>query len=386
MEKNNFFLTLILSLLSIAYVLVDWSIGIINFGDILVLIDAGLVLTIGLLTKTLRIQRNQIIILIGLVLLVVLNIMSNLLINPDFSINESIISLCKVIFYTIAFILLYNFIVINRLEYKFLQIISVVTVIVCFIGIYITLAIYLKGVLPYEFFWNFTRNDVASYIYRGYGSIIRTRSLFSEPAHFGFFLNSVLAIICFNRQNYKISKKVDIIITFSIILTLSYGSILIMFLLKLLHYSNLDNVREIIVNSKKYFPIFLCLLLFLLNMGDSIEGTVFKRTQEIFNGEDSSTDSRIEGSWSYVAEDTIFIGNGIGNTPTIYNNFAYILSDLGLIAFVLYLLFNLILLRLNFKLEMVFLVLNIQKGGYLGVGFWILVFLLIIYNRRLSKE
>lgn len=386
MVKNNFLITLILGILSIAYVLVDWSIGFINFADVLVLIDAGIILTIGLITKTLYVQKNQILLFLGLVIIVLLNILLNLLLNPNFSSNESIISLFKVICYSVAFVLIYNFIVGNNLEYKFFRVVSVITVIVCFLGMYITLAINVKGVLPYEFFWSFTRDDLASYMYRGYSSIIRTRSLFSEPAHFGYYLNSVLAIMYFNNQNYKPSPKIDIIITVSIILTLSYSSIIILLLVKVLRYSNFAAISNFLHTGTRILPMLIGILILSITIGDSIQEAILDRTQEIINGEDSSTESRIEGSWNYITEEAILIGNGIGNTPTIFNNFAYILSDLGLISTIFYLIFNLIFLRLNFRLEVVFIALNIQKGGYLGVGFWILVLLMIIYTRESEGE
>src|SRR5690606_11330037 len=99
-----------------------------------------------------------------LLVLLTSNILLNYLYNDAFILKTGLAALIKVAFYTIVIIGEYNYVKYWNLEAKLLNTIVIVAVFVCVIGIYITIALY-SDVLPYDFFWKFTRNDLASYTY-----------------------------------------------------------------------------------------------------------------------------------------------------------------------------------------------------------------------------
>ena len=91
-------------------------------------------------------------------------------------------------------------------------------------------------------------------------------------------------------------------------------------------------------------------------------------------------------SWNYVNKEHIFMGNGMGHTPEIWNIYAYVLSDLGLIAFILFCIFSVFLIIKNYKMGILFIVLNFQKGGYLSSAFWSYLLLLFIYINKNDQK
>ena len=112
--------------------------------------------------------------------------------------------------------------------------------------------------------------------------------------------------------------------------------------------------------------------------------TVIQRTLAIISGEDISARIRLINSWQYVSRDTLWMGNGIGQTPIITNVYAYILSDFGLIGFIGKLTFTAYISFKNWKFGIVFLLLNFAKGGYLSSGYWFMMIIFITYG--LSKK
>ncbi|TES53596.1 hypothetical protein E2L07_12370 [Halalkalibacterium halodurans] len=378
--KKVSFEQVILVLFSIAFILVDWRLGIMRFSDLFLIAIFLLLLLYYITNKNMFFQKSQLLFLVLLPLLLLTNILMNLFFNSNFLFYESAQGFFKIAFYLMTMILIFNFVRKKKLEENLLDTLSVTAVIVSFIGIYITISLYLNGIFPYEFFWQFNRQDLESYTYRGWDrSIIRTRSVFGEPAYLGFYLNTILAILYFTRSNYKIKKSHDFIITLTVLLTFSYSSILIMAGIKLLHYFGWSNFISFIKKKRSVISFMLAIILIGL-FWDTVEKTVIIRTQEILSGTDGSGTARLQGSWSYVNWDNLFLGNGIGNTPTLFNVYAYILSDLGLVSFLLFLLFNGWLIYLNPKLALVFIALNFQRGGYLGAGYWIFVTLIILYS------
>lgn len=389
MKKKNYFDQFILLLISMAFALVNWRLGFLWFSDLLLVIIFAFIILYFIINKKLTINIGQIFLLIIVSLLVLTNILFHLFFNKDFLVNESLLGFLKIIFYITTVILLFNFIQEKKLKDKLLSTLSITAVVVSIIGIYISLSLYLKGILPYEFFWHFIRQDMESYTYRGWDrSIIRTKSIFSEPSFLGFYLNTILAILYFSKSNYRLNKSHIFIITLTILLTFSYSSILIMVGIKILHYIEWKNFISFLKRKSSIFTFILSIILVVFFWG-TIEKTVIIRTKEIFSGVDGSSTARLQGSWSYINGDNIVFGNGIGNTPTIFNVYAYILSDLGIVSFLLFLFFTGCLIYYNPQLALIFIALNFQKGGYLGAMFWIYMLLIVIYsidNKKTRKS
>lgn len=374
------FTNLILLLLNVSFILVDWRLSFMTFADLFLIFIFGLLIFYNFKRSRFLLTKKQILLMLFILILITFNVILNMFFNLSFSHSEGIQGLAKVSFYLTTVILIFNYLNEFKLGVKLLKSLSIAAVIVTVIGIYIMVSIYLNGRLPYEFFWEFTRQDLHSYTYRGWGrSIIRMRSVFSEPAYLGFYLNAVLAILYFNRHNYQIKKSHELIIILGIILTFSYSSILVFIGILFMRYLNWKDLFHFIKSKRNLLAIlFTIIAIFLL--WDTIEKTIIIRTQEIISGADGSGTSRLQGSWSYINYDNIVLGNGIGNTPAIWNVYAYILSDLGLVNFTLYLTLSFWLLCKNPKLGLVFIALGFQKGGYLGAGYWIFLLFILFFT------
>lgn len=373
----------VMILLSITFILTDWRINNIALSDILLMIVIVMLIVKG----SAGITKRQIVLYLGVLSLVLINITGNLFLNSQFDAIAGILGFLKVFYYMAIMIALYNFITDNDLSLNLFKILSITAVIVSIIGIYITLAIYLKGVIPYEFFWKFTRTDLNSYTYRGWGrSIIRTRSIFSEPAYLGFYLNTILGIFYFNKVQCEFDKRVEVLITITTLLTFSFSAILIMIAIKVIYYMNPKTIHAFFTN-KRYILSLIIVSFVAIMMWETIEKTIIIRAQEILNGADGSGTARLQGSWAYINKEHIIMGNGIGNTLPIWNIYAYILSDLGLVSFIAFIVFNIVLFSTNLSMGMVFVMQGFQKGGYLGAGYWIFMLLIILCldKRNLRK-
>lgn len=372
---------LILFLMSISFVVTDWMIGIFTVTDYIFAIVGFSLLVSG----NYRVRKKQLLWILLLLGIIVANIVMNVNLNEQFVFKTGIAALIRITYYAGLVVGVYNYVKDQELEARFLKILNIVAVIVCMIGVYITIALYSQGKLPYEFFWNFTRTDLLSYAFNENPAFIRTRSVFSEPAYLGFFLNIVLAMNYFNKDNVKVHKGFSLVLTLTILLTFSYSAIGIMVMIQVLNILKKMNFRSLKWTKNTTIYILLFLVVVLLSW-DLIDATIIQRTGDILSGEDGSAYFRIIRSWDFVNTEHIVLGNGIGHTPNVWNVYAYILSDLGLIAFILSGLFSLYLLLVNFKLGLVFIALNFQKGGYLNPAFSILLLLVFVYMGNKNKK
>lgn len=364
----------ILSLMSVSFVVTDWMIGIFTLSDyIFAIVGASL-----LISGNYRVKRNQVLWILLLLGVIVANIVMNVNLNENFILKTGVAALIRITYYAAIVTGVYNYVKHHQLEVQFLKILNIVAVIVGVLGIYITLALYSEGQLPYEFFWTFTRTDLLSYAFNENTEFIRTRSIFSEPAYLGYFLNIILAMNYFNKVNVRVHKGFSLFITLILLLTFSYSAIGIMIMIQVLHFLTKENIQNFKWSrtTTVYFFLFLIILFF---SWDLINETIINRTADILSGEDGSAYFRIIRSWDFVNTEHIFLGNGIGHTPNVWNVYAYILSDLGLIAFLLSGVFSGYLMIINFRLGLVFVALNFQKGGYLNPAFSIFLLLIFIY-------
>ena len=365
---------LILITLGISATVTDWMVGIFSLSDFLF----GFIGICLIISGNYKVKRNQIRWILLLLGVIAANIIVNYYSNDLFILKTGIAAFIKVAYYAFFIAGVFNFIKNNALETYLLKILNIVVVAICIIGIYITVALYLEGKLPYEFFWKLTRMDEKSYLYDGIENIFRTRSIFSEPSYLGYYLNVMLGMNYFNKEKIRINKYINLLITLTIILTFSYSAIAVMLVVQFIHFIQIKVIKKVRVN----WFILICLvavIILILLAWDIIQVTIIDRTMAILSGADNSARGRLWESWQYVNLDHLWMGNGIGHTPSIWNIYAYILSDLGLMAFILFCLFTIFILVTNFKLGVLFLLLNFQKGGYLSPEFWLFLLLLFIY-------
>lgn len=377
--QNENLLNLVLILIGGAFVVNDWIIGLFSFSDIIL----GLVFLILISLKKTVIHQRQIKILLIIFSSILFNSLLNYIFNNDFIISIAFAGTIKLIFYAVMIVLIYNFILYNELYYRFVAINNTIMIIISLIGLYILLSLYVYDLLPFEFFWTFTRNDGFRYI--GEQTIFRVNSIFSEPAHFGYYLNT---IILMNLNISKIKNSNLFFIFAAIIMnlmTLSYSSIGIMLITLSLYYFK-NNYEKRQINNKIVLVGALATILLIFFQWDFINETLIQRSINILSGEDSSGINRLIGSWQYVNTNNIVLGNGIGHTPSIWSVYAYAISDLGLIGMSILIALNIYILKQDNSLGILFLLMNIAKGGYLSPIYWLMVvcFFLMINEKNLK--
>jgi len=364
-------------LLSTAFILSDWMYNYFTFSEYILFI----IMVCFILTVQFNLHQQQITILIGISLFFVQHLILQYIFNETFLIQPAVAGGIKMMFYLISITVIYNYIDKFHLRGSFLRWNNLFAAVVILIGIYITFELYRESRIAQEVFWEFTRKDSYSYYFESDPSIIRTRSLFSEPAHLGFYLNTILSVNLLSNRNGKEKWFYSVILSIGILLTFSYSMILIMVMILIL------KVIKLIVNNEfewQNWMIFIPLTLLALSFlyWDTIQVTLIDRTVAILSGEDTSARMRLLDSWQYISKERFFIGNGIGHTPVITNIYAYLLSDMGIIGLVLYGIVTGIILIKNWTLGFSFILLNSAKGGYLSSGYWfmILFYLLFIFN------
>ncbi|WHZ31955.1 hypothetical protein QNK01_10970 [Desemzia incerta] len=358
----------------------DWMISIFTLSDyIFAMVGASLVIS-----GNYHVKRNQLLWVLLLLGVIVANIVMNINLNENFVLKTGVAALIRITYYAVIVTGVYNYVKSHQLEAQFLEILNIVAVIVVAIGIYITIALYSEGQLPYEILWTFTRTDEASYFFKENASLIRTRSVFSEPSYLGYYLNVILSINLFNKVQLNTKRVYNFLIVTTVLLTFSYSAIGTMIFIFILYI--FSQIRTGKIKWTRMSIIYLLIIFVLIFIfWDFLDETIMKRSVYILSGEDVSAYNRLVSSWKYVNLEHIFVGNGIGHTPNIWNVYAYILSDIGLAAFLLSGIFSLFFLYKNFYLGSVFIILNFQKGGYLNPIFSLLLLLMFIYMSDYKK-
>lgn len=367
----------ILFLLPLGLILSDWIVTIFSVGEFVFLA----VIFLLLFSKNVFLIKKDYLIICLIFIYLSVNFYLNAKFNDDFIFKSGRAATIKIMYYSVFVLMSYRFVIYKKLETKLLKFLNMYSIAVILVGLYIIFAIY-TGKFPFEFIWEYTRTDKASYIYK---DTIRMRSVFSEPAHLGFYLNLNLGLNLFLKNKIKLSRWFNPILLCGVVLTFSYSSIAISLVLILLSlFIRISKKGKISLNTTTYIYIILMAVIIYISR-DFLYRTLILRTFSIINGEDGSALNRFFGSWEYVNQDNFLIGNGAGNTPPITNNFAYMLSDLGTFALLISIVFTYLILRKNLGLGFLFILLNFQKGGYLSPSLSILVvFTLIFIN--MSKE
>lgn len=369
-----------LVLASIGYLLSDWTILYSSFGDFILAFTVVLMLSLGKISFS----KNQFIVVISIIVIILSSSILSFFNNTYwFNYTRAILSSIKLIFHSSALIILYNFIKNGKLEKQFLNILNVTAIFAVVIGVFITLLLYSGNEEIPLLLWTYTRQDSRSYFFGVNEYIIRTRSLFSEPAHLGYYLNTVF----FANVFYKKKSNVAIlsIIAVGIILTLSY-SMYFVFISVCLTLLIINILNQKFYWSRWYWLLLLPVSVLIYFLWDFITVTIFQRTLNIFSGEDGSANIRIIGAWDYVTRERLIYGNGIGHTPPITNIYAYVLSDFGLIGFIPYFTGSLLLLYKHVAVLVFFVTMNSAKGGYLNPLYWFVLLIVITYGIDLNEK
>lgn len=381
--SNQWFTKLILVLLAVSILVSDWMVGMIAISEIFI----GLILVLITVKNFDYIKSINYKFMSAVLLFFIIQFTYNLSVDMTFIFTRAFYNVVKIFFYLTFINVLYNYVRQNKLEKQVLVMLNVTAIIALVIGIYITMSILFFDQLPYEFMWRFTRSDLHSYRFRGPGFIVRTRSIFSEPAHLGYFLNLVIGVNLFHKLKKSVPVWVTLLLIAGVILTLSYASIAVLGLMILIKGLTLKNKLGIVRNN------WINLLLSLLFVGivififrENLYQTIIVRTSDILSGEDNSAFVRVINSWLYISRETVLMGRGVGHTPPLQNIYAYFLSDMGILPFVFSLIFTGYIVKNNVGLGLTFILLNFQKGGYLSPIFSISVLIILIHSLNFKTK
>lgn len=375
--KSSLLNKFILGLITLVYVLMDWSLYVFAMSEFVI----AIIFLLLFFLKKLYLKPIDLRFAIALTTLLVTHNVINFIFNPSFIERLALAGTLKIMF--LLFFVLTSYRLINEFQFKklFLIILNYSALIVVLVGVYIVIAIQ-TGNYPYEFIWTFTRDDKTSYFLM---ETIRMRSVFSEPAHMGYFLNSILSINLFTQYDFKFKKLLSLVMIGGIILTFSYSSIIITTIIMVTKLTLLIANGDLPTLDSKVLLLLIPVVILLFYRWEFFYRTIIIRTSNIIQGQDTSALSRFFDSWMYLSIDNVFTGNGIGNSPPITNIYAYMLTDFGLPIFLISIFITIILLKNNIGIGLTFLLLNIQKGGYLSPAFAFVVLLLFLYTNIYSE-
>lgn len=382
---HYFFSNLILVLISLSFVVSDWMWGIFTFSEYII----GMIIALLIFTRQFKITKDQTKWIMAIIIFLTIHLIFQENFNELFKFKMGLAAFIKLIFYIFSITIVYNYIDKQNLRHRFLVFNNFMAIITCLLGYYIAIGILSEGAIQYEFLWNFTRSDITSYIFNnGQISFVRLKSVFSEPSYFGFYLNTILAMNYLNSNQIKINQKFSIAISITILLTFSYSAIAVMLLITS-YYIYSTKKEWLKVNMKRVivFGLILSLILSVLYIifPEFFNYVFFQRTIDIFTDINNSGYSRLFGSWQYVNKTNFWLGNGLGHTPSIWNIYAYMISDLGVFGLIVFIFFTGVLLKSNKGLGLVFIVMNFSKGGYLSSSFWLFLLMILVYSTREHK-
>lgn len=372
--KNKRFL-LITSISLIVPLVSDWKLGSLNFGDF------ALLFSLSLLLFELRVEplKKPFIekFFIALVLFLLVHILLHTLINDNFNILKSVyysIKICVYVLFCIYFFDYFSKADRRKMLFKYLLVCFSVTILV---GLIINLMLINGSTIPQNTIWTFTRQDLGSYRFRN-SHIYRMRSFFSEPAHLGVYINTVFSLYLFKKDEMKKAMFWVIVFTISSLLTFSFSSISATALILLLFLIlNRKSIR-LSITTKIFLSTGVFVIAYIFR--SQIYQTIILRFYYIITGIDTSSMNRLLISWSYITPSNALIGNGLGMTPTIWNNIAFIQSDLGLVALIPFLIIIYKASKINFGLVISFIVICFLKGGYLNSSFWFIISTFSLYG------
>ncbi|MEC6747679.1 hypothetical protein VXN63_03935 [Marinilactibacillus sp. XAAS-LB27] len=370
---------ILLSIIASLFVFSDWIVGAFSLTELLIF-PTVLIMAVA---KKISLNKTAILWMALPIGFVAIHTLISYLSNEAFDLKVGLYGLIKLSFYVVVISIFISYIKANNFQKNFLTINNVVAVIIGLIGIYITVAIYSDGILPYEFFWRFTRYD--GYLFSTDTFYVRTLSIFYEPAHMGYYLNTILAINLFSKFNFKLNYFFNFLIVIFVLTTFSYSAIAVMGILLVLSFIKRVDFRKIKLDWKLLIPIVALLIIYFV-FQETIHTTIIDRTVLILQGKEPSVNERLKDSWKYINESNIWLGNGIGHTPVVWHNFAYMISEFGIIGIALFSGFSLFLTFKNVPLGLFFIAMNFSKGGYLSPAFWFLVMMILLYDTLVDKK
>ena len=367
------FNTALIVLLVWVMILSDWSVLNVSFGDFLLV---GIVL---LLLSNVPIdfsKKQQQLFIISTSSIILITLLAYITGPADMNIKLLLFSNVKLMFYIGTVMMIYNYISSRGLKPKFVRVNTYMSLLVIAIGIVIIYLILTDQLDILHKIWYFTRVDDRSY-HLGSSEIIRMRSLFAEPAHLGFYLNTSLYFVLKQRNKYWLVYTV--LISIGIVLTLSYSMIMIgswLIMSTIAKHVKLSQFKW----DGRYLIVVAVMLLIALIFGEFLYEAIYIRTLNILSGEDGSAIARLMGSWQQIDSGHLLFGVGAAHSTNITNMYAYALSDFGIIGLLGLLAGTGIIFTFGLREGVFFTLMNISKGGYLNPLFWLFILVIGLTN------
>lgn len=363
----------------LSFTLSDWMLGLFTFTEYIL----GGIMLVAFLAGKFRLYINQIKWISILVGVIALHSILLELTAQEINYRVTVIATIKFLFYLINIIWITNLIKDLNLETFFLLVVNSMAVVILILGVYIAAAVYLEVnteiELPYAFLLRFTRLD--GHLFRRDIPIVRMKSIFEEPAHLGFYLNSILSVNIFGSSRLNIGKVFNLFLIIGILMTMSYSAIAIMLTILLVKFIiKLFNKDFAYTVNYKVIIIALIITITVFMFREVLFTTFVRRTMELLDGTETSGNERLLESWRYITRENLLLGLGFMQSPGyLWNNYAYAITEMGVIGLAIIGGFNLFLFKNNIGLGLVFLLLNFAKGGYLSSSYWFLILLILIY-------
>lgn len=366
----------VMCLISLLFIISDWMLGVFSFSELLLIPIIFFLIVLG----KFRITRSQIKWITVPNAMILINTLFQIGTQNPIDLRIILISVIKLNFYMLVISSLYNFICIQEVKKKFLIWNNIAAMVVCLLAIYIMAAIYLEGAIPWRPLVTFTRTG--GNVYMRDPLVVRAKSIFMEPAHLGYYLNTILAVNLFNKQNITIPPIFTLILIVIICATFSYTAIGIMLSTLFMHLIKKASQREFSINRWGLIIVIIIFGIFIFVFRESIYLTLVERTIRLIEGTESSGYERLVLSWQHLSKDNLWLGEGFMHSPTSWNNFAYFTTELGILALVSSIGFILFLAKKSIPFSIFFILMNFAKGGYLSPAYWFLLLMLLIYMNQ----
>lgn len=223
--------------------------------------------------------------------------------------------------------------------------------------------------------------------------MMRARSFYSEPANFAIHISLIFAFLLFNK-NYKIAKNFHIIYVVGVLCANSisgYGIMAMMYMVYFIDFTNRKKIQRMFFGGA--FSLFAVIC--VLAQNDYLRN----RLINLFSLKDHSGVVRTIGGF-YFLEYVPWYGVGIGNhtnyyqelainntlwfsgSGEFYNNILLAIITMGYVGMIVFILYQYVILRHNFKLFIALMITHFGWGKLWVSPIWIFLMLYKIYDSK----
>jgi len=260
----------------------------------------------------------------------------------EYSLFSMISRFSRTIFYFMLIIISINIIDWKLLK-KFVIFLSILSasLLLVQVTLYYTTGYVFKPYIP---FLDLTIELIPTLVSRG---TFRPASLFTEPAHFSYFMIYGLLFLLNNLQLTKRNIMLSIVFTISIFLSNSTTGIMISMVIWIfMVLSNLKRSGRITSKHVSIIVTILLMIIVFINFFDNSSSYTFSKMIQALSGENA----RIDSNWSQLERLNIvqgIIGVGFGNEDYYYlyrfntefgysNTIGFLISNVGFIGLIVY--------------------------------------------------